>query len=427
MYTYKKVFVSALSLVVLGLFLGAAESGQGRWDGSDEYPFRPESERDAMRAKKSSYQKFQDQEGIPVHTGFYADVYEVPLEPWRRQGPGIEGAYIDLEGASAVVNALCLQIPPGSQTNPERHLFEEQILILSGEGETHIWQKDQARKEVIYWRTGTVFSPPLNTWHQHFNKGSEPARLAAVTDLPLKIDIFRNTDFIFNNDFDFTDRYAGQANYFEPENSVDFGPSKGSHSMSIVNLIRDAWTWRLFHAGQGWKDVDRHFVLSGNTMTGHVEQFPVGTYERAHRHGPSSTIVLLTGTGYSLMWHTSLGITPWKDGKGDEIKRVDWRKGIMVIPPVQWYHQHFNNGMEPARFIKLGGTPGNMLSRITTRILEGGDRHMILWREEEPQVRKQFEKELSEHGARIQMPPHDQLIKMEEEEEEDRDDPAIAP
>ena len=392
--------------------LWGQQNDESRYDPREDYRFRPDSERLAQRGE-SSYIKFQKQEGIPTYTGWSIDVFEVELKPWLRQGPGISGAYLNLEGAGALVDAFCLEIPVGGKTEPTRHLFEEQMLILSGEGETHIWQTDPAEKAVITWKQGTVFSPPLNAWHQHFNKGSEAARFVSVTDLPLKIDLFHNVDFIFNNDFDFTDRYAGEANYFDPEIGRDYGPLNRSHSLSVVNLVRDAWTWRLFHAGQGYRDIDRHFVLSANTMTGHVEQFPIGTYERAHRHGPSSTIVLLTGTGYSLMWPTSLGINPWKDGNGDQVKRVDWKKGVMVIPPMQWFHQHFNNGSEPARFIKLGSSPGNELYPMTTQVLEGGERYTILFRTEAPQVRELFERELAKHNAEIEMPPMEELIELE--------------
>ena len=377
-----------------------------------DYRFKPGEERLSLRGT-SAYTKFKEKEGIPQYTGFAVDVYELQLGPWQRMGPGIEGAYIDLDGAGALVNAFLLEIPAGGKTISTHHLFEEQIVFLSGEGETHIWQSDPSNKAVIPWKTGTLFSPPLNAWHQHFNKGTEPARLATVTDLPLKIDLFRSADFLFNAEYDFTDRYAGQADYFDPENSQDYAPMSRSHSLSIVNLVRNVWTWRLFHAGQGYKDIDRHFLLSDNTMTGHVEQFPVGTYERAHRHGPSSTIVLLGGTGYSLMWDTKHGYTPWKNGKGDQVKKVDWHKGIMVIPPIQWFHQHFNNGAEPARFIKLGGSPGHELYPMTGNVLEGGQRYTVLFRNEDPYVRTYFLNELAKNNASIAMPPRDELIRME--------------
>jgi oxalate decarboxylase/phosphoglucose isomerase-like protein (cupin superfamily) len=410
------VLAALLASVGVGLSLRAQQPAKpADYNPDADYRFRPDHERKELKGK-SAYKKFQEQEGIPVYTNFDVNVYDVQLGPWKRQGPGVTGAYIDLDGAGAVVNAFVMEIPAGGRNNPERHVYEEQLLFLTGEGETQFWQtKDPSKKVTVPWREGTVFSPPLNVNYQHFNKGKEPARLVAVTDLPLKVDLFRNLDFIFGNDFAFSDRYDGQPDFFDPENSKDYAGNKTGHSLSIVNVVRNAWTWRLFHAGQGYRDVDRHFVLSSNTMTGHIEQFPTGTYQRAHRHGPSSTIVLLAGTGYSLMWPTSIGFTPYKDGKGDQVKRLDWKRGTMVVPPIQWFHMHFNNGKEPARFIKLGGTPGNELYPVTTKVLEGGERYTIMWKDEDPYFRELFVKELTKNGGQLSMPPIEELAKVEKE------------
>jgi quercetin dioxygenase-like cupin family protein len=394
---------------------GVAIVGQGpRQDADADFRFRPDHERQDLRGDgQSAYRRFQAQEGIPVYGGMSTNLYTVKLGPWKRLGPGVTGAYINLDGAGALVDVPIWEMAAGAQTRPERHVFEEQVIVLRGEGETHIWQTDEAKKVVVPWRRGTVFSPPLNTWHRHINKGKEPARIAAVTDLPLKLDIFRNPEFVFNNNFNFTDRYNGQPDYFDPEKSADYSP-KLAHSLSIVNLIRDAWTWRLFHAGQGYGDIDRHFLLSDNSMTGHIEAWPVGAYQRAHRHGPAATLIHLGGRGYSLMWPVEeLGTTPWKDGKGDKVTRVDWEEGTLLIPPIQWYHQHFALGPQNAKFIMLGSTPSNEKYRITTRVLSQGEGHMILFRDEDPYVRQLFEKEMARIGAKVVMPPAKELMALE--------------
>jgi len=376
----------------------------------EDFRFRPDHERESLLGK-SAYMKFLEQEGAPVYTGLAANLYAIKLGPWKRLGPGVTGAYLNLEGGGGVVDAIAWEIAVGAQTRPERHLFEEQVIVLRGEGETHIWQGDPTKKVVVPWRRGTVFSPPLNSWHQHINKGREPARLAAATDLPLKIDIFRNPDFIFNNNYNFRDRYNGQEDYFDPENSVDYSP-KTSNALSIVNLVRDAWTWRLFHSGQGYGDIHRSILLSDNTMSAFIEAFPVGAYERAHRHGPGATIVHLGGAGYTLVWPESLGQTPWKDGKGDKVTQIDWQEGTILIPPNEWYHQHFAIGPQPAKFIKLGSPPGNTKYPITTKLIFG-DTRMVLFKDEDPHVRQLFEKELAQKGAKMIMPPMKELIAME--------------
>jgi len=410
MKTITKFSPKFLSLVVV-LLLGAGVWGQS---GQEGFRFNPESEYQAMMAK-TTYERFLDEENIPVYVGWAANLHELELKPWKRHGENISGAYVNLEGTGGAVDNYLMQIEPGASTKAERHIYEEHTFILTGEGETHIWRDaDPEKKAVIRWRQGSVFAPPLNTWHQHFNTGSEPALLTVESDLPLVIDVFRNRDFIWNNSFDFEDRYAGQINYFDPENSINYRPTTEHHSLSVVNLVRNVWTMRLFNAGQGYKDIDRHLLLSDSSLPAHVEQFPFATYERAHRHNAGATIILLSGTGYSLLWPNSLGPTPWKDGNGDQVEHVPWGPGVLFVPPTQWYHQHFNNGKDPARFIRLGGPPGNEKYPVTAEGLTTGTNTMILFKDEDPYVRDLFEKELAAKGAKIAMPSREELSKMEQ-------------
>ena len=161
------------------------------WAQSQEnFPFASEAEYQAA-LEKSVYERFVEEEGIPEYKGWAANLYKTEMKPWRRQGSGISGAYINLEGVGGAVDNWLMGIEPGARTNPERHIYDEHTLILDGEGETHIWREaDPDNKQIIRWRKGSMFNPPLNTWHVHVNTGSKPALITAETGLPMMLDVF---------------------------------------------------------------------------------------------------------------------------------------------------------------------------------------------------------------------------------------------
>ena len=359
----------------------------------------------------SAYRRFLKKEGIPVYEGGAIDVNKVELKPWKRVGA--LGAYIFLEGTAGTVDAWVAEIPPGGQTTAERHIFEENTLVLAGKGRTQVWQRDPKDMLTFEWEKGAVFPSPLNAWHRHINTGKDPVRLVAITNAPLLIDMFRNTDFVFDNDYVFTERFDGRKDYFSsapqkffptvPRDRSGKTKERGHHSHSLVNFVPDIWKWNLYPAGQGVEDNDNHLAMARNTMACHVEQFPTGTYERCHRHGPGSTIILLDGSGFSLMWPHEIGTTPFKDGKQQQVNSFEWKEGTLVVPPLQWFHQHFNNGKVPARFVKLGGW-NNDLYPFTTTLVSDPGRTEIDYPDEDPRVRQIFAGRLAATGGQFKMP-----------------------
>ena len=121
-------------------------------------------------------------------------------------------------------------------------------------------------------------------------------------------------------------------------------------------------------------------------MNSHISQFPIGTYKKGHAHGPGAHVIILSGEGYSLMWP-----------EGEEPRRYDWEVGTLIVPPNMWFHQHFNTGTTPARYlafkhevVSIRNAQGVPKAWISRRV--GGDQ--IDYADETPVVRKMFADEL---------------------------------
>ena len=362
---------------------------------------KPEVRTDQDRlVKHTAYDEFQTSEGIPIVTGFAVqDLRSVEVAPWARLE--CQGAYINLDGTGGTNDAYVAEIEPGKRMAPERHLFEKNIYVLDGRGATLVGDDPNSRTS-FEWKRGSVFSVPINVWHQHMNgSGSEPARFLAVTTAPLVMNYFHNDDFIFNNSFVFEDRMAAQRQ-FQGEGTMFTGNS-GRVNVWETNFIPDIETFTTFtwkERGAGGASV--MFELADNTQAAHVSQFPVGTYKKAHRHGPGAHVIIISGEGFSLLW-------PQDGGPRDRMERVDWKVGSMVVPPTNWFHQHFNGGTEPARYLALRwgsqkhgfslGSAGEGEADVSVKL--GGAQ--IEYEDEDPIVHDMFAETLAQAGGESQM------------------------
>jgi oxalate decarboxylase/phosphoglucose isomerase-like protein (cupin superfamily) len=201
------------------------------------------------------------------------------------------------------------------------------------------------------------------------------------------LNLYDDIQFVFNTNYDFKNRFAGEPDYFSAK-----GEQKGF--LLTTNFVADAVNLPLISAkerGAGGGHI--RFNMARGTIASHISQFPVGTYKKAHAHGPGAHVIVLGGEGYSLMWP-----------EGDAPRRYDWQIGTMIVPPNAWFHQHFNTGPTPARYLAFKyATPRNAqgvpMSWISRRL--GG--MQIDYADEAPEVRRMFAEALAKHALTSRM------------------------
>lgn len=348
------------------------------------------------------YQEWQARERIPVVTGFgIEDLDAVELGDWPRVGG--RGAFVNLgTKPSPVTSAFLCEISPEGHLEPQAHMCEQFVFIVSGRGATTVWQEGSP-KRVVEWQEGSFLGIPMNSRHQHFNTGSTPARFLSYNNMPTLMNFFRNERFMFDNPFVFDDRFAGEeTDYFGEGEVIPLGNT--GRRVLKTNFVPDLRSLQLYSMekrGAGGANVA--FAMASSQMHTHISQFPVGTYKKGHVDpktrgsdpGGGSLLLVVEGVGFTLVWRA----------EDDHPQRLDWQQNGMVIAPAGYYHQHFNTGPSPARYLAL--TSGRSdpfsvrpnLSEISER--EGGAQ--IEYEDENPEIHRIFEAELQRHGAACRM------------------------
>ena len=160
-----------------------------------------------LREKKTFYDEFLDDEGIPIHRAVAGvdDVKELPRGKWARMG-GL-GTYVVIEGTRQEGSGLYVaEIPSGGTLEPEKHMYDELIYVMQGRGLAEVWQEGGTKRSFEFGE-GSLFAMPTNAWHRLVNGGQQPVLFFAKTNAPTVMKAYRNNDFIFNCAHKFTDRF----------------------------------------------------------------------------------------------------------------------------------------------------------------------------------------------------------------------------
>jgi hypothetical protein len=236
---------------------------------------------------------------------------------------------------------------------------------------------------------------PLNASYQHFNgSGSEPARYISVTTAPPALRLYNDVDFIFKTEHAFTGRYDAGGDFFNGSGQLY---NKRVWESNFISNAPDMTLYGWKERGAGGANV--MLEMAKNNSKAHMSEFPVGTYKKAHRHGPGAHLLLLSGEeGFSSLWQ-----------EGGERRKANWKVGGMVIVPGdEMFHQHFNTGNTRARYLAIyTGSLGDMKPRSNRgwladkSVKEGG--WQVEYADEERAIHEEFEAELAAKGVPCNM------------------------
>jgi len=349
-----------------------------------------------INANATPYERWVASQGVPVHEGYYIeDLRTLELGWWEERQ--CNGAFLKLAGQEGISEARVTEISAGKTLPPLRFLLDEIVYVAEGRGLTTVWGGEGPKKS-FEWQKHSMFLIPRNYTYQHGNmQGTHSARLLHYNFLPLAMAITPDPKFFFNNTHvDMDLMYGPQGEFYSEARAV-----RDTSELPGRTRSRSIWTGNFFPDMRSWDKLDtlEHRGAGGNVvmlkfpnsaMKGHMSVFSSRTYKKAHRHGPGVVIVIPAGEGYSIMWR-----------EGEEKIVIPWHEASVMVPPDRWFHQHFNVGGTPARYLAFHSPDG--INTYSEKV-EDLEKDQIEYTDEDPLIRERFEKELAKCGLKSVMP-----------------------
>ena len=352
----------------------------------------PAREAEIPKREPLIYDRWAESQGVPIYHSFaIEDVAEVPLGWWEERG--CNAAIIQLVGQEGLSEAQLIEIPPGQTLTASRKAIDEIAFVIEGRGLASVWAEGLEKKS-FEWADNSLFILPSNHYSQLSNaQGDHPARLLLFNNLPIAMTVAGNAGSFFKTSYVDTDLLYGGA-------GTSFYAQAAKATDAESDISRYVWRGNFFPDLKMWDQLENQAYRGGGQRVtlffsspanwGHVSTFPPGTYKKAHKHGAGVVITVLDGEGYSLLWPE----------KGGDMVMARWKRGSLIVPPDQWYHQHFNVGSTPARYLGLHGPVQGLPGRGEYAPAE----NQIEYCDENPQIRQLFEEELGSRGTRSLMP-----------------------
>jgi len=288
----------------------------------------------------STYERYLADRGTRViRDGHVPSLVDLALSP---APDGTSAAAVQLPGMEGLSSMEVIELPPGHQTPRRRHLYEEYVLVLAGEGSVVFHGADGGERE-LPWRRESVFAIPLNMAFTLRNNGTEPCRLALINNAHLWMDLLGDASAAFACELAFPDREALV---------LDASIEPGIHQLGRRTAFRgpvfdDLGTVPLpehaFIRGPGFGYM--LLQLTGGVYGCHIGELPQGHISNAHWHAGGAVLISMAGDGYTQSWPNTAGPQP----PDDAVVRQDFGYSGAVSVGTGWFHLHANTGRGPLR------------------------------------------------------------------------------
>jgi oxalate decarboxylase/phosphoglucose isomerase-like protein (cupin superfamily) len=314
-------------------------------------------------------------------------------------------AFVQLMGMEGVNELRVSELGPGETTDPFKFEVDEIVYVLEGRGITTVWSEAGALREPqgprrsFEWSPRSMFFLPRHYTHQFSNtSGQNKVRLMHYNYLPVALSACDSPDFFFNNKYmsappPTETQFSEAKAYTNPE-------GRGRRQVWYGNFFPDMQAWDKLEPFWG-RGAGSHVVgisFPDSAASCHMSVFPPGTYKKGHRHGPGAHVIILEGQGYSLMWRN----------QHESFEDIRWKPGTMLVPPGMWWHQHFNAGPTPARYlaIRWGSTKWKVTRYLDHQGIDksakaGGNQ--IEYADQDPRIHRMFVERCRDNGVEVQM------------------------
>lgn len=303
-----------------------------------------------------SYERYLAESGMLVlRTASVPSLLDIELAD---RPDGSRAAVVQLPGMQGLSSMSVLELPPGAQLEPTRHLYEEYVLALSGSG-TVTFFGSAGGSRTHEWRRESVFAIPLNMKYALRNDSDQPARLVLVNNAQLWMDLIGDTKAVFECDLSFPEREAIVLDGREPYTALS-----GRRMAFNGPIFHDLGTRPLpeheFIRGPGFGYLLLN--LTGGVYGCHVGELPEGHISNAHWHMGGAILIAMAGEGYTQSWPSALGPQP----DHDAVDRQDFRYSGAVTVGTGEFHLHANTGRGALRQVafRYGGGAGATFSTV---------------------------------------------------------------